>query len=69
MFWVRVDAIRPVLEIEWKYGMFPHEENQRDGLLHHAIERTIGAIALCRGFETSNFVSQIERFIQHQRKN
>lgn len=55
MFWVKVDAIQPLLDIDWSYEMFPVEVNQRDGCLHHSVERTIGALALSRNFFHAKF--------------
>jgi lipopolysaccharide biosynthesis protein len=50
MFWTRTQAIRPLLEIDWDYGMFPQEQDQRDGELHHAQERIVGELTKSLNF-------------------
>lgn len=55
MFWVRTDAIRPILEIDWKYEDFPLERGQLDGTLQHGLERLIGECNTARGYEHATF--------------
>jgi lipopolysaccharide biosynthesis protein len=62
MFWVRTDAIRPLLEVDWDYGMFPPEQGQRDGTLQHALERLVGQIPLSRNFKQALHLKQLDRF-------
>lgn len=46
MFWARVAAIRPLLDLDLRPQHFPPEEGQVDGTLAHAIERMLGVV--CR---------------------
>ena len=62
MFWVRTESIRPLLEIDWKYEMFPAELGQGDGTLQHAIERMLGALSRSRGFEHGIYFPIEDRF-------
>lgn len=39
MFWVRVEALRPLLSLGLTVESFPEEEGQTDGTLQHTIER------------------------------
>jgi lipopolysaccharide biosynthesis protein len=55
MFWVKTNAIRPMLECNWMYEMFSAESGQRDGTLQHAIERMFGQLCLSRDFEAASF--------------
>lgn len=50
MFWVKTNAIRPLLELDWKYDMFPDEEGQIDGGTEHGIERLFGELVRAQGF-------------------
>jgi lipopolysaccharide biosynthesis protein len=50
MFWVKSSAIRPLLEINWKYEMFRNESYKNDGDFPHGLERMIGALSSSRGF-------------------
>jgi len=62
MFWVKTDAIRPLLEIDWTYEMFPIEEGQMDGTLQHAIERVIGELPASLGFRHAAYIKSQDRF-------
>jgi lipopolysaccharide biosynthesis protein len=62
MFWVRTDAMKPLLEMEWNYGIFSLEANQRDGTLHHSIERIIGVLTKSRNYRISKNIQEISRF-------
>ncbi len=51
MFWGRVAAIRPLLDLGLAYEDFPEESGQVDGTIAHAIERIVLMAAESRGFE------------------
>ena len=62
MFWAKTEALRPLLEMDWDYNMFPIEKGQGDGELQHAIERMVGQLPISRGFNRAVFVAEISRF-------
>jgi lipopolysaccharide biosynthesis protein len=62
MFWAKTEAIRPLLEMDWDYSMFPIERGQGDGELQHAIERMVGQLPLSRGFSHTIYMKAINRF-------
>jgi lipopolysaccharide biosynthesis protein len=64
MFWIRTEAIRPLLEIDWNYEMFPLEKGQGDGTMQHALERMIGQLPLSSGFKQASYLKVIGRFKQ-----
>ncbi len=51
MFWARMDAIAPLLEIELGWNDYPAEPVPYDGTILHAIERLLTVVAQHRGFE------------------
>lgn len=62
MFWARTAAVRPILEFDWEYEMFPQESGQLDGELHHAVERLFGVVPRLTGYQHAVYVRQIDRF-------
>jgi FMN phosphatase YigB (HAD superfamily) len=50
MFWTRVDALRPLLDLGLSTRDFPAESGQTDGTLQHALERLVAPAALHRGY-------------------
>jgi lipopolysaccharide biosynthesis protein len=56
MFWVKTDAIRPLLEFPWTYEVFPGESGQIDGATQHGIERVIGELTRARGYKQAAHV-------------
>lgn len=50
MFWVRLAALRPLLDAHLPPSAFETEQGQIDGTLAHALERTLGAVCLEAGF-------------------
>lgn len=51
MFWVRSEAIRPLLEAAWSYEDFPPELGQLEGTVQHGVERLIGALSSALGYQ------------------
>ena len=52
VFWARTDALRKLLEHEWKYEDFDEEPLANDGTLSHAVERSFAYIAQDAGYDT-----------------
>lgn len=50
MFWVRLAALRPLLDAHLYRSMFESEQGQIDGTAAHAIERLLGAVCMHAGF-------------------
>lgn len=50
MFWARVDALRPLYDLNLPLDAFPVEQGQVDGTLQHAVERLFGVITRHQGF-------------------
>lgn len=51
MFWVKTNAIRPLLEAAWSYEDFPLELGQLDGTVQHGVERLVGALSSSLGYK------------------
>jgi lipopolysaccharide biosynthesis protein len=54
MFWVRLDALRPVLDAHLGTWEFEEEAGQIDGTMAHAIERIIVLAAAAAGYRTKD---------------
>lgn len=52
VFWARVDALRKLFEVAWKYEDFDPEPLMDDGTLSHAIERCFAYVAQDAGYNT-----------------
>lgn len=51
-FWAKTDAIKKLIEYEWKYEDFPAEPLPGDGTISHAVERILAYVAQDAGFAT-----------------
>lgn len=51
MFWARVDALRPLLDLGLTRDHFPPEQGQTDATTAHAIERLFGVVCEATGHE------------------
>ncbi len=54
MFWVRLAALRPLLDAHLYRSAFEVEQGQIDGTMAHAIERVLGAVCAQNGFRLDN---------------
>ncbi len=52
VYWARVQALRKLFDIEWKYEDFDEEPLEENGTISHAIERIFAYVAQDTGFET-----------------
>lgn len=50
MFWVRVPALLPLLDLRLRVDDFPTEQGQTDGTVQHALERLFALAARAAGF-------------------
>lgn len=57
MFWVRLEALRPLLDAHLSPSEFETEANQVDGTLGHAIERVFGICVRKAGFRVASAAS------------
>jgi glycosyltransferase involved in cell wall biosynthesis len=51
MFWIRLDALRPLLNLGLSWEDYPHEPLARDGTLLHALERLLTFSCQMAGFK------------------
>ncbi|KAB7768021.1 MULTISPECIES: glycoside hydrolase family 99-like domain-containing protein [Xanthomonas] len=59
MFWVRLQAIQPILDCHLQAGEFEKEAGQVDGTLAHAIERLFSLCTVDRGFALTSAASLV----------
>lgn len=52
VYWARVDALRKLLQYEWRYEDFDEEPLADDGRLSHAIERVLEYVARDAGYDS-----------------
>ena len=50
MFWIRLEAMRPLLDTHLSPSLFESEEGQVDGTLAHAVERVVSLVVQHAGF-------------------
>lgn len=69
MFWARVAAIRPLLDLALTPDHFPPEAGQVDGTLAHAIERMLGVVCQAGGYHLLPVAGAATRLHRgHQRR-
>ncbi|HEY9256120.1 MAG TPA: glycoside hydrolase family 99-like domain-containing protein [Stenotrophomonas sp.] len=59
MFWVRLDALRPLLDLHLLPAEFDSEAGQVDGTLAHAIERVFSLATVAAGYEVSSAAAAV----------
>lgn len=57
MFWVRSEALGPLLDLDIKQSSFDVEMGQIDGTLAHSIERSLNHIVESKGYKTQSVTS------------
>jgi O-antigen biosynthesis protein len=62
MFWVRRDAIQPLLDAKVETSEFEEERGQLDGTLAHAVERVLNHVVSSSGFTVAAVVSSERRY-------
>ncbi|WP_025564760.1 rhamnan synthesis F family protein [Psychromonas sp. SP041] len=62
MFWAKPNALKQLLEKEYKYEDFPAEPLPNDGSELHALERTIGLLAERNGYKQLFYYPELGRF-------
>lgn len=60
MFWVRLGALRPLLDAHLPPSAFENEQGQIDGTLAHAIERALGAVCVDAGYTVATLGAATE---------
>lgn len=58
IFWAKVDALKKLLEVPWKYEDFDEEPLKNDGTISHAIERCLSYVAQDAGYDTGWVMTQ-----------
>ena len=62
IFWFRVDALKPLFDLQLDYDDFPEEPLGVDGTISHAIERIHPFIAQSRGYYSGHIYS--DKFVK-----
>ncbi len=57
-FWAKVDALRPLFDLDLDYEDFPPEPMPGDGTISHALERIYGYVAASQGYCTEFFMTE-----------
>ncbi|MBT2768152.1 glycoside hydrolase family 99-like domain-containing protein [Stenotrophomonas sp. ISL-67] len=60
MFWVRLAALRPLLDAHLPPSAFDAEHGQVDGTLAHALERALGAVCVDAGYTVATIGATTE---------
>jgi lipopolysaccharide biosynthesis protein len=59
MFWIRLDALRPVLDAHLEEWEFEQETGQIDGTMAHALERVLCMATRAAGFRLASVADLI----------
>lgn len=57
-FWAKVDALKPLFDLDLDYEDFPPEPMPDDGTISHALERIYGYVAASQGYFTEFFMTE-----------
>lgn len=71
MFWARTAALKKLLNYPWTYEVFPEEPMPMDGTISHAIERSLGFVALDAGYRVGTIMEKkyAERLLLRTQKD
>ena len=62
MFWIRADAMRPLLNLKLRTIDFESERGQLDGTLAHALERAFSLVARLQGYRIADTARRRKTF-------
>lgn len=57
-FWAKVDALKPLFDLDMDYDDFPPEPMPGDGTISHALERSYGYVAASQKYYTEFFMTE-----------
>jgi lipopolysaccharide biosynthesis protein len=60
MFWARLAALKPLLELDLLESEFVEEHGQTDGTMAHAVERVIGISSVAAGYRLESVESLLD---------